>query len=483
MSFNIVCFPIEISAYNIFTKMKTFGKAVGNKIIEYIPGFNYNYDDENDYYDDNYYYDNNCYDDNYNYDYNHNYNFYSNYDYGFYPFFNINFVRNKNNNQISNKNKHNNIDSHNGNNNNSINSVIENSNNNQQNHTHLRGLVNIASTCYMNSILQCFSHIPNLYNYFQKKQISDIANQLYSEKLLFPVFREVLVELWNESNNSPYSPNKFKERLGDMNPLFKGAYPNDAKDLLTFILIQLHEELNHPKNSNMNNNNDLNNIEIQKNKKLMFEYFSKYFMNNNRSIISDLFFGIIYTKSDCLHCGISVYIYQLFNFLIFPLQKVLEYKMKMNNFQINFNNTVSIDDCFKYSQSPTCLNDYYCNFCKKSKGCNYTTYLSVLPNIIIIIINRGKGIEYNINLSFDENINLKNYVEFLSDECMYELFGLVTHYGDSSQSGHFVARCISPLDQMWYLYNDSIIQKIGYFNKEEFYAGHPYILFYRKIKF
>ena len=88
---------------------------------------------------------------------------------------------------------------------------------------------------------------------------------------MFPVFREVLVELWDKSNNSPYSPNKFKEKLGEMNPLFKGAYPNDAKDLLTFILIQLHEELNHPKNTNMNNNNiDLINIEIQKNKKLMF---------------------------------------------------------------------------------------------------------------------------------------------------------------------------------------------------------------------
>ena len=269
-----------------------------------------------------------------------------------------------------------------------------------------------------------------------------------------------------------------------MNPLFEGAYPNDAKDLLTFILIQLHEELNHPKNTNMNNNNNnLDNIEIQKNKKLMFEHFSKYFMNNFRSIISDLFFGIIYTKSDCSLCGTSIYNYQLFNFLIFPLQKVLEYKMQLNNFQNNFNNTVTIYDCFDYSQFPTCLNDYYCNFCKCSKGCNYTTYISVLPNIIIIIINRGKGIEYNINLTFDENIELKKYVEFLSDECMYELFGVVTHYGDSSQSGHFVARCISPLDGNWYLYNDSIIQKIGYFNKDEFYAGHPYILFYRKIKF
>ena len=162
------------------------------------------------------------------------------------------------NNKNRKKNTNHKINSNNHNNNSYINNGIYNHNisdnnniiinkdlyNNQQNQTHLRGLVNIASTCYMNSILQCFSHIPKLYNYFQKEEISDIANELYSENLLFPVFREVLVELWNKSINSPYSPNKFKERLGEMNPLFKGAYPNDAKDLLTFILIQLHEELN-----------------------------------------------------------------------------------------------------------------------------------------------------------------------------------------------------------------------------------------------
>jgi ubiquitin C-terminal hydrolase len=34
-----------------------------------------------------------------------------------------------------------------------------------------------------------------------------------------------------------------------MNELFRGPIPNDAKDLLTFILMQLHEELNKPKNN------------------------------------------------------------------------------------------------------------------------------------------------------------------------------------------------------------------------------------------
>jgi len=216
------------------------------------------------------------------------YNSYNNNSYNNYH--NHNNSNNSSNNSRNNSNKHDN----NNYNNESYNQSISNNNiiinedlsHNQQNQTHLRGLVNIAATCYMNSILQCFSHIPKLYNYFQKEEISTIVNDLYFENLLFPEFREVLVELWDKSNNSPFSPNKFKEKLGEMNPLLKGAYPNDAKDLLTFILIQLHEELNHPKNTNMNNNNiDLINIEIQKNKKLMFENFSKYFMNNYRSII------------------------------------------------------------------------------------------------------------------------------------------------------------------------------------------------------
>ena len=217
----------------------------------------------------------------------------------------------------------------------------------EQKMTHLRGLVNIASTCYMNSILQCFSHISELSNYFKTAKMNRLAVDNYNKKnKLFPTFQEVIINLWNIWDNAPYYPNNFKERLGEMNPLFRGAYPNDAKDLLTFILLKLHEELNKPNNNNINNH--IVNIESQKNKKFMFEIFKKNFINNYNSIFSGLFFGLIYTKITCNFCKSTFYNYQTFNFLIFPLKKVLQYKISLTNNTSNCNNTVTIEDCFKY---------------------------------------------------------------------------------------------------------------------------------------
>ena len=409
----------------------------------------------------------------------------------------FNYVMNNNFNNINNNinNFNNNISDFNNINNNinNFNNNIDDFNNNINDFNipeeeiykqpeHLRGLVNIASTCYMNSTVQCFAHIEELFTYFQKPKIIQLIESQFNNPKLFPVFAQLINCMWDPYNLSPLYPNMFKERLGQLNPLFQGAMPNDAKDLLTFMLMQLHEELNNPIGNN-NNQNMILNHNMQKDKKAMFKNFASYFKNNYRSIISELFYGLTYNQTQCTKCNSTLYNYQTFNFLIFPLAQVLNHKMQLVNFQNNFNNKVTLYECFQYNQLNTPLNDYYCNFCRQTSQANYSNFISFLPNIIIIILNRGAGLEFNVSIDFDENLDLKDYVEYFKDDSFYELFGVVTHYGESGASGHFMARCKSPFDGNWYLYNDAIVQKIGFFTKEEFFRGHPYILFYKKTKF
>ena len=48
----------------------------------------------------------------------------------------------------------------------------------------------------------------------------------------------------------------------------------------------------------------------------------------------------------------------------------------------------------------------------------------------------------------------------------YKLTGVITHLGESSMSGHFIAFCIDQTNKKWYKYNDSMVDEVFNFEKE-----------------
>lgn len=342
---------------------------------------------------------------------------------------------------------------------------------------HLGGLVNIGQTCYMNASLQCFCNIENLRVYFKRR--IDLKDD---GKKLSPVFGELISNLWNPSTKK-YSPKKFKERLGLLNNLFYGISANDAKDFVSFFIERLHKELN--LNSKRKNyyykNNDIFNMRDSCNKEIMRGKFSKIFSEENRSIMTDLFYGMFYSDSLCLKCQVHIYNYQAFYYINFPLEQVRQFKIKCNNNMYNFE-TVTIEECFIHYQFPEQV-EGYCNHCQSMTNLQITQNFSALPNIIIITLNRGKGLQYPVKISFNRDLNLGNFVEVFQNESKYELIGVVSHYGTSSSEGHFVARCKSPIDQNWYYYNDEDVSTVNDFQTEVLCTGDPYILFYKKKGF
>ena len=127
-------------------------------------------------------------------------------------------------------------------------------------------------------------------------------------------------------------------------------------------------------------------------------------------------------------------------------------------------------------------NKTYCNICKQLYDSLYTSKIFVSPNVLILILNRGKGNIYKVNLDFEQTIDITDFViQKEKLRIQYNLYGVITHLGESGPNAHFIASCKSPVDGKWYRYNDAIVTPINDFKKEVHDFGTPYILFYKKV--
>ena len=157
----------------------------------------------------------------------------------------------------------------------------------------------------------------------------------------------------------------------------------------------------------------------------------------------------------------------------------------MNNFNNNMdNNEINIYDCFYYDQRINYMsgqNAMYCNYCKNTCISAMCTNLAFGPEVIIIILNRGQGIQYKVKINFFEDLNLYNFIEYKETGVNYKLIGVVTHLGENDSSGHFIAYCKNPINLKWYQFNDSVVNEVINFKAEVIDYAMPYLLFYQKI--
>ena len=374
---------------------------------------------------------------------------------------------------------------------------------NNDNSIPLIGLNNVGEAYFMNATLQCLSQTKELTNYFLNPKNKDriinnnIAIQNRNELQLSPIYLELIHKLWDKNGPKSISPTDFMNVVEKMNPLFKQGQDGDYKDFLIFILEQFHKELK--KSLIINNNNENvheNTILNRYDKKKSFDHFFTEFRKES-SIISDIFFGINETTNECTNCKLVYnsnglnspiqYNYGIFNCLIFPLEEVK--KNKNNSFQNNNinncqNNVVSIYECFFYDQKTnyfTGENKNHCNLCKQTCDSQYTSKIFYSPNILIVILNRGKESIYNDKLYFNENIDITQFImQKDTPRIIYSLYGVVTHIGKNDLNDHFVASCKNPIDNKWYRFNDAIINQITDVQKEVIEFGTPYILFYQR---
>ena len=239
-------------------------------------------------------------------------------------------------------------------------------------------------------------------------------------------------------------------------------------NFVIFPLEKIYNELNKQKNIQINNYMNMNNNYAN-------NYPNNYYQNNyyNYNMFGNMNNNMYSNNYNNFRMGV--------NNNIRALNPVTAIPMRRNNsLNINANEKkkLTLYDCFKQhyvTENLTGANQIYCNVCRTQQDALMYDEIYIAPNVFIIILNRGRGNAFKCDLDFPLDLDLNQYIQNPSSPKSYELIGVISHLGESSMEGHFIAYC-KHFDGNWYLFNDSIVTQ-----KEinGVYNGTPYILFYK----
>ena len=352
------------------------------------------------------------------------------------------------------------------------------------------GLVKIDNPNYLNSLLQCFAHIPEITDKIINLHLDlNFNNQMPNLKLT-KKYRNFLINIFfpekvYNMERQAFNPTKFHNVINELNSLFQNNENIELKEFLNYFILKLHDELN-TKKDNLSNYPDQDNNEMQmKNANDSLVDFLKSFTEKNNSIISKTIYGISKYIFYCNQCQNSFYNYHCYSHLFFNLENVLDYKInRYHKEDVELN----LIDCLDYYQKSETLrgdDGIFCPFCKTQTESTSIKNIYSTKNVIIFILGRNSGNKFDQTfVNFEETLNLRDYVEYKKEgEKNREKFflgGVVNYYlGNDENSGTYNAYVRMGKKNDWYCYDDENVYSVTFDDIKN--NGFPVVLFYHKL--
>ena len=325
-----------------------------------------------------------------------------------------------------------------------------------------KGIINLGNTCYMNSALQCLSHLitfhPNNEKFFA------ICKSAPRDSLIYEWF-QFQRQMWGNETAEPVNPIKllkrFQELCSDNDLYFDNFDQNDVDEFLNLFMDLLHKgiskcvKMSYPSVCE----DEADKINLKSNTTWARFYEKDY------SYIVENFYSQLLGITSCTDCDYYTTNHD-------PIQVV--------SLEIPEHAT-SLTCCLTEYMKKLRLdkdNQWLCDECHNSVRPYKQTRLWKTSDVLFILVKRyrdnrkiDKFLQYPLKLDLTEyNIN---YSSQRSNE--YTLQSMTVHSG-SLGGGHYFAVCKNYLDDKLYEYNDASVNNVT----DDVLTYSPYLFVYKR---
>jgi len=326
-----------------------------------------------------------------------------------------------------------------------------------------KGFVNYGATCYLNSALQCLSHIDILNSDEFKEQVTKYKKD---ETPLLDEWFEIQDKLWSNDNDGTINTMNFIKVFMDKcreNKIgFNSFEQNDTSEFLIHFMDFIHSEISRKINMNITGepSNQLGKL-YQNNLK----QFKTHFENKYSCIIDD-FYSQSLSITGCTKCNYKTDNHDPVQIISLTLES----------------NYTSLTDCLdEYVKTFTLDNDnkWKCDNCLEEVSPEKKTFFWSFSPIIIFLIKKydENGVLKN-RIDYPKELNMGKYcLNYKKESTNYELQGLCIHLGNLN-GGHYYSICKNNSDKEWHQYNDAQVSDI---KESDIFNNHPYCLFYKRV--
>lgn len=311
------------------------------------------------------------------------------------------------------------------------------------------GLINVGNTCFLNSVLQCLSYCPPLYNFLVKSNGGHSGQCKINQFCMLCEMEKHVKRIRSSNNGNAIKPISIVQRLKYINKSFQFGRQEDAHEFLRYIIDHMWKAclLNH----NVSSKSNKIDPKIKE-----------------TTIINQIFGGYHRSQVLCLTCNSRS---DTFDFFM--------------DFILDIRNSKSLEEALKKFTQPELLeneNAYKCSKCRRKVTARKKFTVFKAPNVATFQLKRfdsdrifgGKVTKF---ISYPEQLDLQSYMsEQNKTSIKYQLAAVLVHVGHSSNSGHYFC-FIKNSNNFWYRMDDSDVSMVPV---KTVLQQPAYVLFYTR---